>query len=614
METRINQNLGYSAQGVIPDWMTSVQEDKRVLGFKRALVLAYTKPGESKKIAYRMQDRGITLTNTNYTVDRYLVDNTLSSYYDIANQAFIPSRETTFDYMSQNDVYYYTYVSGGVNNYSLTLNSTVGLSAGMLITGNGFAAGQTIVSIDSDTTVTISDHAWGQTPSGTLKFTRPVYTVNYAVTQPFASINNKSVTHILDNGGIDNVGGFKTGDRLIFAQQEGFNTAYPNDGWIYYTDLYLGNYSDINDKVDISYYDSTGYDSSYVVPGYTEYQADAKEPVLLATVAAGANKIYIQYSTNNYIGKELIPNSFIDYNTVITAQSVASGVGAGLSLQLTLSKPTINSGSVNTIVKLAPYLLVTAVDYENNTITVDDSTMPVFTSDRLKLIENAVAGYGIPAGTRISRIVNNTITLENYNEFMISIRVGDHLSYYVQNQRAGIWEIQIDPDTDNVTLEFVQPVSVHTRIKVLDGRSYGQSFLLYKDWGDTTDPDYNPYTYDPYIPFTSTRATVPLYRRIPSTTTFNGNTGNRTRFDSGGTKFFDVRDNPAEAITTAPVAWQEGVAYDINSTVLYRGYYYKAIKPVLSSRTFQTGHWEKYEVLPVSGDKYIKFPKIGVFN
>jgi hypothetical protein len=292
METRISQNLGYSAQGVIPDWMTSVQEDKTVLGFKRALVLAYTKPGQSKKIAYRMRDRGIELTGTNYTVDRYAVDNTLSSYYNITNQAFLPSRETTFDYLSQNDTYYYSYVSGGVTDYSLTLSSTVGLSAGMVITGDGFTAGQTVVSVDSGTTITISDHAWGQTPGGSIKFTKPVYTVNYAVTQPFASINNKSVQYILDNGGIDNVGGFKHGDRLVFAQQERFNTSYPNDGWIYYTDLYLGNYSDINDTVDISYYDSTGYDSSYVVPGYAEYSSDAKEPTLLASVAIGAINLY----------------------------------------------------------------------------------------------------------------------------------------------------------------------------------------------------------------------------------------------------------------------------------------------------------------------------------
>jgi hypothetical protein len=105
-----------------------------------------------------------------------------------------------------------------------------------------------------------------------------------------------------------------------------------------------------------------------------------------------------------------------------------------------------------------------------------------------------------------------------------------------------------------------------------------------------------------------------MYRRIPSTVTFSGTSGNRTGFDGGGTKFFDLRDSPAEVIMPAPSAWAEGVAYDINSTVLYQGYYYKAIKPVLSSRSFQTGYWEKYEVLPVSGDKYIKFPKIGVFN
>jgi hypothetical protein len=540
METRIRQNLGYSAQGVIPDWMTSVQEDKSVIGFKRALVLAYTKPGESKKIAWRMRDRGIDLATTafNLTLDRYLVDNTLSSYYDIAKQSFIPSRETTFDYLT-------------------LLNSAT------------------------------------------------VEIVDYAVSQPFVGINNRSVELILNNGGIDQVGSFRNGDRLIFAQQEKFNTSYSNDGWMYYTDLYLGNYSDITDVVDISYYDSTGFDSSYVVPGYAQRASSVLEPQLVSALSSGSNIIYISYSTVNYVGKTLAPNSFIDYNTTITAQSAVSGVGPGLSLKLTLSKITLGTASIGTMVAMKSYLIVTDVDPVNRTVTVNPNSLPLLVADKLKLIENAVTGYGIPAGTRISRIVNNTITLENYNDFSISIRAGDYLGYSVQNQRAGIWEIQIDPDTENVRLEFVKELELGQIVKVLSGRSHGQSFMQYQAIGPTNQ----------YIPFTNkVLATVPFYKKVPNNITFNGTNGNRTRFDSGGTKFFDSRDLPAQAILPPPSPWEEGIAYSINSTVSYQGYYYKAVKPVLSSRTFQTGYWEKYEVLTISGDKYIKFPKIGVFN
>jgi hypothetical protein len=540
METRIRQNLGYSAQGVIPDWMTSVQEDKSVIGFKRVLVLAYTNPGEAKKIAWRLQDRGIDLaTNAfNLTLDRYLVDNTLSSSYDIAKQSFVPSRETTFDYLT-------------------LLNSS------------------------------------------------PVETVDYAVSQPFVSINNRSMEIILNNGGIDQVGSFRNGDRLIFAQQEKFNTNYSEDGWIYYTDLYLGNYSDINDVVDISYYDSTGFDSSYVVPGYVQRAASVLEPQLVSQLVSGSSIIYISYSTVNYVGKTLAPNAFIDYNTTITAQSAVSGVGSGLALKLTLSKPAVGTAAIGAMVAMKSYLVVTDVDPVNHTVTVDSNSLPILVANRLQLIENAVTGFGIPAGTRISRIVNNTVTLENYNDFSISIRAGDYLGYSVQNQRAGIWEIQIDPDTENVRLEFVKELVLGQIVKVLNGKSHGQSFVQYQAVGAKNQ----------YIPFSNNvLATVPFYKKVPNTITYNGTNGNRTRFDSDGTKFFDHRDLPAQAILPPPEPWQEGIAYNINSTVSYQGYYYRAIRPVLSSRAFQTDSWQKYEVLSVSGDKYIKFPKIGVFN
>ena len=529
MVTRISQNLGYSAQGIIPDWMTSVQPDKTVIGFTRALVLAYTKPGESRKIAYRMQDRGISLTGVNYTIDRYLLDNTLSRYYNIDKQSFLSSRETTFDYLSlENQV---------------------------------------------------------QTE-----------TVDYAITQPFASINNQSLEHILANGGIDSVGSFRNGDRLVFAKQENFNSSYDQDGWIYYTDLYLGNYSDEYDVVDIAYYDSTGYDSAYVIPGYIEKNSTNTEPTLVATANSGDNVVYITYSSTSYVGKLLFTNSFVDYNTTVVSQSVVSGVGSGLSLKLTLSKTLVGTGQTGSKIKLVSYVIVTAVDNVNRTVTVDQETLPALTADRLRLIGNLTNGYGIPDNTKILRLVNNTIVFENYlSDFTIDIRAGDYLGYAVENQRAGIWEVNIDSVTENVTLRFVKELEQGQVVKVMNGRSHGQSFMQYS------------YSI-------SNGNTVPNYVKVPNVITFNGTNGNRTRFDSGGTKFFDNRDAPSEQIIQIPASWTENTGYDINSTVSYNGFYYIATSPVPPSRVFQSAYWSKYDVLPVSGDKYIKFPKIGVFN
>lgn len=97
MRSQIVEGIGYENKGALPDWMTSKQEDGRVLGFKRAVVLAYTQPGESKKIAYRLQQSGFNFNELDFTVDRYQVDNSYSENYDTSVDRFISSQETTFD-------------------------------------------------------------------------------------------------------------------------------------------------------------------------------------------------------------------------------------------------------------------------------------------------------------------------------------------------------------------------------------------------------------------------------------------------------------------------------------------------------------------------------------
>lgn len=78
MVTRLETNIGYDDKGVLPNWMTSRQEDGRVLGFTRALVLFYTKPGQSEKIAFRVLQYIEDFNKINFTIDRYEWDNTLT--------------------------------------------------------------------------------------------------------------------------------------------------------------------------------------------------------------------------------------------------------------------------------------------------------------------------------------------------------------------------------------------------------------------------------------------------------------------------------------------------------------------------------------------------------
>ena len=546
MESRITTGIGYSARGVIPDWMTSVQPDKTVLGFKRVVVLAYTKPGESSKIAWRINDRNISLGVINFTADRYMLNNTLSVNYNITKQTFRPSRETTFDNL-------------------------------VLVTEE------------------------------------PFENVNYAVTQPFASINNRTVTNIIDMGGIDRVKGFRHGDRLVFAQQEDFSAMYEVDGWIYYRDLFMGNYSDSMDAMIDSYYDVYEFDSSYIVPGYAEKASDQQTPRLSLAATIGDTTLYVPYvAANSFLNRTIDANTFIDANTLIlsqTAETILNGVGqAELVWKITINKPIVANASYRDIIKIYSFMIVTGVD--GNTITVNNSSLPSTIAGRQRIIENELTGPGIPAGTRLSRLDNNVITVEQVNNLPLTIGVGDYLGYHVQNQRAGIWEIEIDDTTEVVTLKFIKEIDQGGIVKVLDGRSNGHSYLRYSN-------------------STKIGKTVPEYSEVPSTITVSGNTDGRTSFDSGGTRFFDNRDG-ASRIESTPSIWSKNVSYPVGSTVEYDGYYYRALVNVIASLEFEPTlvrvagsatrpriesiQWERFDLLTVTGDKYLKFPKIGVFN
>lgn len=84
----------------LPQWMLSKQENGQVLGFVPAWVIAYVKPGESKKIAYGIkQYLGYSLNLIDFEIDRYELDNSQTYNWNSADSEWIPSpgSETTFD-------------------------------------------------------------------------------------------------------------------------------------------------------------------------------------------------------------------------------------------------------------------------------------------------------------------------------------------------------------------------------------------------------------------------------------------------------------------------------------------------------------------------------------
>jgi hypothetical protein len=90
-------SIGFAHKGALPDWMINPQEDGRVLGFTRGVILAYTIPGASKLIAYRLKQSKNTFNELDFVADRYQLDHTLSKNFSITEQAFNSSLETTFD-------------------------------------------------------------------------------------------------------------------------------------------------------------------------------------------------------------------------------------------------------------------------------------------------------------------------------------------------------------------------------------------------------------------------------------------------------------------------------------------------------------------------------------
>jgi len=89
----------------LPLWMRSKQSDGTVPGLINAAVIAYTKPGFSSEIAFRIKDNGFNFRNIHFQTDRYIWGEALSSGYNKTTETFISSEETTFDIDSTQTIF-----------------------------------------------------------------------------------------------------------------------------------------------------------------------------------------------------------------------------------------------------------------------------------------------------------------------------------------------------------------------------------------------------------------------------------------------------------------------------------------------------------------------------
>ena len=122
MRQRLLETLDLENRGVLPKWMSSVQENGSVLGFVRAVPLVYCQPGTGKVALQDLKNKLDSSTSTgfintfNFEIDRYHVDQYLSRYYDPVTNAFQLDSETTFDRLT-NSATFLDY--GGTVDYAV---------------------------------------------------------------------------------------------------------------------------------------------------------------------------------------------------------------------------------------------------------------------------------------------------------------------------------------------------------------------------------------------------------------------------------------------------------------------------------------------------------------
>ena len=157
--------LGYENRGALPEWMTSPQTNKKQLGFTRAIVLAYTVPGASNLIAYRLKANGVAFNAIDFVLDRYDLDNVLTTNFDTTTEKFILGKETTFDRIARPATVKYS-VSYGVKNLAFDMinNQTVTRinALGGLDGITNFSTGDTLIFVQQEAypTETNANDGW----------------------------------------------------------------------------------------------------------------------------------------------------------------------------------------------------------------------------------------------------------------------------------------------------------------------------------------------------------------------------------------------------------------------------------------------------------------------
>jgi len=175
MRDQVIDTVGQISTG-LPLWMTSKQDNGRVLGFTPAWVIAYVKPGRGAQVAYYLdQQFGVQLNRVDFKVDRYILDRSLSLNWDSATQDWTPQPSlTTFDrfdtsgYEFVGNVTFATNLAySDVNERTVSYINSLGGIDGFINTGQPVVSGDTLIFVKQEdfngppgSSYSTTDQAW----------------------------------------------------------------------------------------------------------------------------------------------------------------------------------------------------------------------------------------------------------------------------------------------------------------------------------------------------------------------------------------------------------------------------------------------------------------------
>ena len=142
---------------MLPGWMTSKQQNGRVLGFVPAWVIAYVKPGQGGRVVYNIQQQfGNQLNTIDFKADRYEIDRRMTFAWNASDNQWIPQppAATTFDLSVYTDTINWTNNSLNIVQWTNSSEQTVGWGNPSPGPGTIFDGGDTTFITPAPTVVT----------------------------------------------------------------------------------------------------------------------------------------------------------------------------------------------------------------------------------------------------------------------------------------------------------------------------------------------------------------------------------------------------------------------------------------------------------------------------